>query len=216
MDHRQFTIIVPSRYLKLELFGTTNVEMLQPSLGLHSLWQIQLMYSNFYGHRLEHVVSPALSALLFRRSAVPRFSAVSVLVRCLTELLCQELVSLDCIRQSNAKYKVVMLAIFLQVEQTLAINARLQRDDLFKSSGMGIGVLTLPSKLVVLEQSGLNLEDRSIMSGNHSRPRTSYFLDCVGAEESNQEQTSFAVEIENRRTQWYVMTVLLSLETKLK
>ena len=172
MDHRQFTITVPSRYLKLELFGTTNVEMLRPGLGLHSLWQIQLMYSNFYGHRLEHVVSPALSALLLRRSAVPRFSAVSVLVRCLTELLCQGLVSLDCIRQSNAKYKVVMLAIFLQVEQTLAINARLQRDDLFKSSGMGIGVLTLPSKLVVLEavrtESGRSIDNvwKSLPSSN--------------------------------------------------
>lgn len=84
MDHRQFTIIAPSRYLKLELFGTATPRN-KPSLGFHSPSQIELMCSNFYGHRLEHVISPALSALLLRRSAVPRFSAVSVLVRCLTE-----------------------------------------------------------------------------------------------------------------------------------
>ena len=87
-----------------------------------------------------------------------------------------------------------------------------------KSSGTGIGVLTLyhdfmfPSKLAVLEQSGLNLED--LDNFWTSLPSLNIAFWTVLAPK-NQEQTSFAVEIENIRTQWYVMTALLSLETKL-
>ena len=72
--------------------------------------------------------------------------------------------------------------------------------------------LCFHQSLQFLEQSGLNLEDldnfwKSLPSLNIS------FWTVLAPK--NQEQTSFAVEIENIRTQWYVMTALLSLETKL-
>ncbi len=123
---------------------------------------------NFYGHHghsLEHVVPPALSALLFRRSAVPRFSAVSVLVCCLTE---SSLWSLALIANVCFTFRMIAsmttlyfaLLCHMQSQETSSWPSNLYHYIAIivmdvKSSGTGIGVLTLyhdfmlPSKLAV-------------------------------------------------------------------